>query len=57
MNQAFDNETSEIVAAKIIALQEDEEYENIFKEIRFLKKLSADKHPNIVNYIESYYSK
>lgn len=46
-----------MVAAKIMVLQDDEEYNDVIKEVAFLKKLSEDHNPNIVNYINSYYSK
>ncbi|CAL5992608.1 Kinase [Hexamita inflata] len=57
VHQAFSNDTSEIVAAKIMAIQDDEEFVQVMKEVEFLKKLSENPQPNIVNYLESYYSK
>ena len=57
MHQALSNNDGQVVAAKIMVLQDDEEYNDVIKEVAFLKKLSEDHNPNIVNYINSYYSK
>ena len=57
VHQAFDSNSSEIVAAKIMSLQDDEEYKNVIKEVGFLAKLSEEQHTNIVNYVAAYYQK
>ncbi|KAH0571605.1 Kinase, STE STE20 [Spironucleus salmonicida] len=55
VHQAFNLETSEIVAVKIVPLQEGESSIAVIKEVEFMKKISASLHPNLVNFLDAYH--
>ena len=43
------------MAVKIIPLQSDEVPDAIMQEVMFMRDISADRRPNIVNFIDSYH--
>lgn len=55
MNQVLDNETDEVLAAKILSAMPGEDFKKLIKEIQLMMELNKYNNPFIVKYLDAIY--